>query len=446
MYHPPVIGRRAGLGVIVFVAIVALGNTWHGSKDAIERLALTRALLFEGSVTTAAYGPIKSAPLQSVVMMPSYALGYAARAAIGGTEEEKHFVAYRVTSVLYAPVITALIAVIFLELLLHLGLSARTATHSMFVLVAGTLLLPYSRIMFSEILSALIVLAACSVIVADEGGTRRAIQAVALLGLLCLNAPVFVPLYVFVIAGWTIIRARSLGRADAIRVAAIGAAGLAIVFAVWAAYNLARYGDATNTGYREEGFTTPILTGLYGLTLSIGRGIVIYSLPTVLGLAGLVALRNRLGPAQGPLLLFAVASTAYLLLFSAWSMFEGGWAWGPRFLLTFVPVLHVGFALLIDRATRWGPLARGALYTAAALAILLNGYEFLGVYGEYEGRLDPGDRAAYLRTVFDPASSYLAHNWSTRAFWSRFPQFAAVITALWFALAALERRAPVARI
>jgi hypothetical protein len=431
---------------LVFLAIISLGHIWHGSTDAIQRLQLTRSLVFAGSVHTRDYGPIKYAPLQSVVMAPAYVCGYLAGKTIGADEARAHGIAYRFSAVFYAPVVTAITAVVFFELLLALALPARIAVTSAYLLVMATLLLPYSRIMFSEILSGLLVLASCSLIVADRGGWRRALLVTVMLGLLCLNGAVFFPLFVLVLAGWVIVRARSRGRREAATTATIGLGVFTGVLALWAWYNWARYGNPVTFGYEGEGFTTPLMTGLYGLTLSVGRGLVFFSPLTALGAAGLAAYRGRVPPlARQPLLLFAGVAAVYLVIFSTWHMFEGGWTWGPRFLLTFVPMLHIGVALMLNAAPAWSRVRRGALLVAIAWAMLINAWEFLGVYQQYEGRLDPSDRAAYLRTVFEPAYAAIFNNWDRRAFVSRFPQFVAVAVALWVALSVYQRRLFAAR-
>ena len=185
---------RLGLALIVFPAIIGLGHVWHGSMDAIQRLELTRSLSFNGSALTKTYGAIKYAPLQSVSMMPSYVAGHAAGRAFGATEDEAHFFAYRLTANLYGPVIAAVIAVVFFDLLLLLAFEVSTAIAATYVLVMGTLLLPYSRIMFSENLSALLLLISCRLMAGDRGGVQRAVAVAAALGLLCLNGLIFAPL------------------------------------------------------------------------------------------------------------------------------------------------------------------------------------------------------------------------------------------------------------
>ena len=428
---------RFWLALIVFLAIISLGHAWHGSIDAIQRLELTRSLSFNASAQTKTYGAIKYAPLQSVIMLPSYVAGHAAARAFAATDDDAHFFAYRLTATLYGAAITALIAVVFFDLLLLLAFDVHIAIASTYVLVMGTLLLPYSRIMFSEIISAALLLISCRLMAGDRGGMRRAVAVASVLGLLCMNGLIFAPLAIVLMTGWSIARARQRGTREGLATIAVAAGVAAIVLALWAWYNVARFGNPWTTGYEAEGFTTPVVTGLYGLTISIGRGMVLYSLPTALGAVALFAYRGRLGAARVPILLHAVGALGYLLIYSTWGSFEGGWAWGPRFLLTFVPVWHVGFALALDRARGWSTAGRVALAATALFGIAINSYEYMEVYRDYEAHIDPRD---YMRTVFEPAFASLFHNWDARVFAKRFPQFAAVAIALWFALRAYGAR------
>tara|TARA_B100000686_G_C16760788_1_gene958528 strand:+ start:1019 stop:1165 length:147 start_codon:yes stop_codon:yes gene_type:complete len=44
------IKEKLFLGIIFYLSIVALGHLMHGSGDAIRRMAMTRSIIFEGSV------------------------------------------------------------------------------------------------------------------------------------------------------------------------------------------------------------------------------------------------------------------------------------------------------------------------------------------------------------------------------------------------------------
>lgn len=118
--------------------------------------------------------------------------------------------------------------------------------------------------------------------------------------------------------------------------AVVWLAGIAFWLAIIGWYNFARFGSPFTTGYESEGFTTPFLTGFWGLVFSPGKSVFFYNPVLFLGLFGwpfvFKALRS-----------FAVLSLGiigvYLVLYSMWSEWWGGGVWGPRFLLPVVPLL-----------------------------------------------------------------------------------------------------------
>lgn len=137
---------------------------------------------------------------------------------------------------------------------------------------------------------------------------------------------------------------------------ALGIGGLA-----W--YNYARFGALLNFGYGSEPFAlSGLLTGLYGVLLSPGRSIFVYSPVLLLAFPGLVSLwRQRRGLALS--LAFTIAG--YVGMVALWHSWEGGWSWGSRLLTPIIPLAGVaagaGIAWLETRAWRWRRLVWVAL-------------------------------------------------------------------------------------
>jgi hypothetical protein len=157
---------------------------------------------------------------------------------------------------------------------------------------------------------------------------------------------------------------RAAGRAGACL------AGLSLALTVMLIYNQARFGSFLETGYGAEArqWTTPFWSGATGLLLSPGRGMLLY-----FPLAVLVALALRRFAAAFPLeaAFIAACPLALLVTYARWSRWEGGWCWGPRFLLPAIPVLLPPLAGLFEslpgsRAGRAGVLA------VLALALLVS--------------------------------------------------------------------------
>jgi len=111
-----------------------------------------------------------------------------------------------------------------------------------------------------------------------------------------------------------------------------------VLFQLW--YNVRYFGDPFRSQFplwADELWRTPILEGLAGILLSPGRGLFIYSPIFLLSLVGIGLAWRR----NGDLLLryLSVATFVLILLYSKWSMWWGGYTYGPRLLADLTPVL-----------------------------------------------------------------------------------------------------------
>ena len=195
--------------------------------------------------------------------------------------------------------------------------------------VLGTYLLPYGRDFFTEPLVALGV-----VVMVERALAGRELQAGAALALAVLARPqsaAFAPL----LFGYLLLRGAGAG-AVLRTLPPLALAALATV-----AYNLYRFHDALEFGYRppvDPGFTTPLLEGAGGLLLSPEKSIVLFAPAIVLLPLALVALWRR-DRAITTLLLALFAAT--FVLAATWWSWAGGWSWGPRLLVPGVPLVLV---------------------------------------------------------------------------------------------------------
>lgn len=113
---------------------------------------------------------------------------------------------------------------------------------------------------------------------------------------------------------------------------------IAVAGAWLLAYNAIRYGSPFESRYDGGGFTTPILTGLVGSILSPGKGFFVYNPLLLLALPGLAVVRRRDGALAWSLIALSVVR---VLFFARWHSWQGGVAWGPRFLLPLCALLAV---------------------------------------------------------------------------------------------------------
>jgi hypothetical protein len=125
-------------------------------------------------------------------------------------------------------------------------------------------------------------------------------------------------------------------------------------------FNWVRWGSPVEFArYPGPGrFSTAALEGLYGLLLSPGKGLFIFSPVLLMPAAFLRALWRR---GRAEVLLLLAISAIYLAVYCRWHAWDGGLCWGPRFL---VPLIAPWLALM-GRALMTGPWPRRLLVLTA---------------------------------------------------------------------------------
>ncbi|MGE5303902.1 MAG: hypothetical protein ACM3TN_11350 [Alphaproteobacteria bacterium] len=136
-------------------------------------------------------------------------------------------------------------------------------------------------------------------------------------------------------------RQGKLPKAQIVRLASLAALPFLLVGATQLQYNYLRYGSIWLSGYHQGrdgdfGFSTPILVGLYGIFLSSGRSLFLYSPLCLLAFLGF---RDFFKHAKAEFLLIAGASLPVVLAYAKWWSWHGGWEWGTRFYLFLIPLL-----------------------------------------------------------------------------------------------------------
>ncbi len=191
--------------------------------------------------------------------------------------------------------------------------------------------------------------------------------------------------------------------------------GVAIVPAlvIWGAYNAARYGSIFDSGYHGQPFDHPFWSGLYGLVLSPGRGIVVYV--PILFVAAAVTPRLRGLERSSAFFAWALLS-GRLLLYARWWSWYGGDVWGPRFLL---PVLPAFAPVVAAALVQWPRVTRfvGELGVALALIGL-----YLVLHPEYNPYFPPHIDVSAGPFVTQSIAPAYAHAADAAMFdWGRFP-------------------------
>jgi hypothetical protein len=331
------------------------------------------------------------------------------------------------TTMLLNPLLTALTGTLVFLYVRRLGYGQSTAVVTALVFGLGTMAWPYTKYFFSEPLSGLCLLGAAYSLLAGASGSPsdRSLAQTALSGFFLglavatrfANA-VLVPIYLIPLLGYHL-RAQGISPPSFAQTRPLWPRAIREILAfglplfVWAiiicSYNYVRFASPFTTGYLpEESFSAPWLTGILGLLVSPGRGILLFCPVLVACLAAAPSFLRR-HPLEAALVF--LTSACYVLLYGKWFMWHGGYAWGPRFLVPIIPLLCLTLAPLIDSwRGRWRWVFRGLFGLSAAIQLLASSVHFSL---HQEALLETGIPLFDLVTFFDPRYSQL---WGTLAF------------------------------
>lgn len=138
----------------------------------------------------------------------------------------------------------------------------------------------------------------------------------------------------------------------------IAVGGLGILF-----FNWFRFGSFLNFGYGGEKFIFHLADGLYGVLLSPGRSLFLYSPILTLAIPGAWLLYKK---DKELALAASITVLLYILVVASWHSWDGGWSWGSRLLTPILPILGFLSASAIESA--WN--RRGDICVVVVLAIL----------------------------------------------------------------------------
>lgn len=158
-------------------------------------------------------------------------------------------------------------------------------------------------------------------------------------------------------------------------------------------HNWIAFGSPLTMGYSLEtveafegmsqglfGFTLPSLRAIYLLLLSPERGLFFYMPWAALGVAGFFIGKHFISVLKtNPLPLITVS---YILLFSAYYMPTGGWAFGPRHLIPILPFFAIGLAEFVS-------ISRKHLFMAVIAVLPSIIIALTGTFGEIHQPVHP---------------------------------------------------------
>jgi hypothetical protein len=245
------------------------------------------------------------------------------------------------------PIICGLLVAAIYLLSRRLGGGPGPAALTALGAVAGTLLLPYSKEFFSEPLTALFLTVSIERAIARRHTAAGLAAAAA--ALTRPQAFAFVPLLAWVV--WK--EDRWLGLRSMV-------APLALGVAATCGYNVVRFGNPLEFGYRAEKFSTPFFTGAAGLLFTADKSIFLFAPIVILFPQALTRLFAK-APSAFWLICGNLALT--FVIAASWKSWSGGWNWGPRLLI-------VGITPAIAAVGAWCDGSRRRRNCAAALFLL----------------------------------------------------------------------------
>jgi hypothetical protein len=321
------------------------------------------AKLFYGTIDRFGRPESPYPPAQAVAMLPWYAAGQFVARHLRGVGSGARNVVSDFVLTGESAFFAALAATLALAIFLRIGISVRTSLAATAIFALATPLAGYSGWLFSEPLAAALLMGAAAALFFGSPESRisvwRAVLAGGLLGAAVWVRPthvIAVPIFLAAI----MVRQRVLRWNPAIALAA--AAGVGVALLLWR--NAYLYGKIFEFGYPSaaEGgkalntFETPLSTGLLGFLLSPGKSILLFCPPVLLALAGLPRLWKR---DRGLAVVAAGMPALYLLFFATYTQWEGGYCYGPRYLVPGLALFCLGM----------GPALEGASLAVRRLAI-----------------------------------------------------------------------------
>ena len=293
----------------------------------------------------------------------------------------------RLLVTLLEPAVTAGTVVTLNLLLVELGCSWRRSLLIALAYAFGTLGWYYSSVLFTEP-----VIGLCLVVVVlgilrhrRSGGMWWLVIAGSAVGLAILmrwDSVLTVAGPVGLYALWVVGRVMGSARS---RISRLAAFGLPIVLAIGIelTYDLLRFGQPLGGSYAADplGFSTPLLKGIFGLLLSPGVGLFVYTPVLLMSIVAFPWFLKQWKVEAALLLLLFVVRLGFFARYWSW---DGGATWGPRFLVPLIPLLLVPLAFL--------PRNRRIEIATIALAAVGVAIQLLGQlvpYGLYYGTVVP---------------------------------------------------------
>ena len=394
---PPPSDRRVFFGLFAW-AFLLYALTSSGrlhTVDEYEAYYMTESLVERGDLAIPAaqgffgrkaddgrfYAPY--GPLPAFVAAPGYLAGRSVASALSLPPKQSETLRWSLTSQTNA-IVSALSVALLFALARRLGARSGLAIVAALIYALATPAWHYATTFFSEPLSAALLLAATIAWIDIARAEHPRAWSVAIAGLpLALMALVrLTNALLFPIPALAVL-ALSHGRISArIARSALYCAAPLVAIAAYLVWNHVRFGNPLEPGYPSsvEGRTIdtfygePFLRGLYGMTLSPGKGLFLFAPVVVAGLFAIPRVRERCGVAALFVIAMPLVPLAFFANFIYW---EGGYSWGPRYLLPSIALWVLPLAFVESPGRPFRVVTRAAAATGFAVQLLGISVSFL---------------------------------------------------------------------
>ena len=109
---------------------------------------------------------------------------------------------------------------------------------------------------------------------------------------------------------------------------------------------------------------------------------------------------------------FGVSFIFYVLIYCKWGTWSGGFCWGPRYLLPFLPVIHLIFPYVWKSVQKANVVVKGLALVLILWAIFLNGWEYVGLWDTFQSSNfgNVANAKPYWYALWAPEYSFLFNN------------------------------------
>jgi hypothetical protein len=310
-------------------------------------------------------------PGQSIFLLPLILIAKS----LGGMGTEVFFAS------MLSPIFSALTGCLILAFCTTLGYCKRTAFLVVFLNGFATFALRYSKSFQQESQETFLALGAIYFwfLFSRSRRARHWAGAVLCLGLAVLSRSTLIVLLVpCLVLSLRVIRDQASSPGRFFREATSLAAGLLPFILIQLAYNWLRFESIWESALLARSgaasfsaaFSNPLGVGLYGLLFSPGKGLIWYAPPVVLAPWAFVRFAKHHRELAEAFICFV---GGYLLLLSKYVVWNGGWDWGPRYLLACMPLLIIPLGQIVENLSTKAIRGRDSLVGLALAGLALTG-------------------------------------------------------------------------